>query len=278
MPRNVPSLSNILAATAKRMLADFDASREIEHRASKGSVREGTVIESLRPFLPGNVSIVGSGEMVSLDGEVSPQCDVLIVDPNSPFLIEEEGYRVALAEAVWGVIEVKSDLTTNELGDAYEKIARVKRMKRSAYGLRRTIQLSKYGREWEYFPPVGMIFAFDGAELETLGEKMALLAAKYEDTPELQVDSVWVLNRGSLTWADPNTHRVEPAPKANSSVQAISARPGEVLLQMIAHLHEHLQIAFTPGVRLLPYIKDASFGEHLMSWGRTPRTDEANDR
>lgn len=279
MPKHAASLTSILDATASEMLSQFRKSSEIEHRASKGGQREGIVINTfLERFLPRNVSVVGSGEVVSLDGDVSPQCDVLIVDPNAPFLVEEAGYRVAVAEAVFGVIEVKSNLTTSELEDAYKKIVHVKRMKRSAYGSRRSTRLRLYGRDWDYFPPLGMIFAFDGAELITLGSKMADLAAKYEDSPELQVNSVWVLNRGSLTWADPTTRQINPAPEAHSAIQAISASPGQVLLQMTAHLHEHLQIAFTPGVRLLPYLGDATFGDHVMAWERSRNANEAADR
>lgn len=96
-----------------------------------------------------------------------------------------------------------------------------------------------------------------------LGEQQTGIRAR---PPELQVDSIWVLNRGSLTWADPGTLRINPAPEKGDAIQAISSNPGQVLLQMTAHLHAFLQSAFTPGLRILDYFGDASFGNHLMAW------------
>ncbi len=283
MAKQAASLRRIFDATAMRMLAEFEETREAQHRPSKGTLREEIVLDVfLKRFLSRNVSVVGSGEVVSVDGDVSPQCDLLIVDLSAPFLIEKSGYRVAASESVFGVIEVKSNLTSAELVDAYEKVVHVKRMSRSAYLSKGLITRRVYGRTWEHFPLMGMIFAYDGAELETLGTGMATMAAKYRDTPELQVDSIWVLNRGSLTWADPGTHRINPAPEEGDAIQAISSNPGQVLLQMTAHLHAFLQSAFTPGLRILDYFGDASFGNHLMAWvpdeegGRQRRRVEAS--
>ncbi len=79
------SFAGILESVAARMLADFEASSVVEHRGSKGTVREtGFRTDFLAKYLPRNVEVTGSGEVISADGQVSGQCDVLLVDPATP--------------------------------------------------------------------------------------------------------------------------------------------------------------------------------------------------
>lgn len=193
-------LEDLLQSTAKKMLADFEASGQAKHPGSKGTVREDKVREFLDAHLSRTVDVVGSGEAVAADGQRSTQCDVMITDPTAPFLFDEESYRIATIEGVFGVIEVKSTLTSDELRNAMRKIARIKAMPRTAYmptiGPQRWRRM--YGREWHNMPMIGMVFAYDGAELDTLGQVLAEVAAELTDHPEQRTDSVWVLNRGAL--------------------------------------------------------------------------------
>jgi hypothetical protein len=193
---------------------------------------------------------------------------LLVVDPTAPFLLEKSDYRIAAVESVFGIIEVKSNLTTTELIQSYKKIAAIKAMPKTAFrpalGLERTRCV--YGRTWTHMPMVGMIFAYEGAELDTLGNAMAEVAADYADQPQLQVDSVWVLRRGSLTWADPVTHRINASPNPGDAFQAISSTPGQVLLHFAAHLHEQFAAAWTTGLNLFEYLKSENLGHHVQAW------------
>lgn len=265
------------------MSAEFERTRHVEHRGSKGSLRESLVLDRfLSKYMPRNVEIVRSSEILSADGQRSGQCDLLIKDPTAPFLLEDDDYRIAAVESVFGVIEVKSNLTTGELRDAYRKIARAKALPRTAYqealGPQRYRRM--YGSTWEHLPLIGMIFGFEGAELERLGDVMAELAEEYEDRPHLQVDSIWVLNRGSLVWSDAKTHRINVAPNPGDAFQAIKADPGQVLIQMTAHLHELFGSAWTSGLRLLDYLQQAQFGIHSKAWvpSEEDSTDKSDDR
>jgi Domain of unknown function (DUF6602) len=89
-----------------------------------------------------------------VNGKVSGQCDILIVDLSSQPSGKKD-YR-----AVYGVIEVKSDLDASQLRQAWEHIARVKTLPNAAYFPTRSDgRVSMYGRHWRYVPTAGMVFA-----------------------------------------------------------------------------------------------------------------------
>lgn len=273
------TLADILAQTANIMVAEYEESRRVQHRASKGTLRESLVLDRfLSKYMPRNVAVHGSGELCSVDGERSSQCDLLVVDPTAPFLLEKEEYRIAAVESVFGVIEVKSNLTTTELTESYRKIAAIKAMPKTAFrpalGPQRTRRV--YGQTWTHMPMVGMIFGYQGAELETLGAAMAEVAAEYKDEPHLQVDSIWVLDKGSLTWADPVTHNINVSPNPGDPFQAISSTPGQVLLQFAAHLHEQFATAWTTGFNFFDYIGSEEFGHHVRAWAPTAEESDSS--
>jgi hypothetical protein len=155
------------------MVADFKASGVAKHRGSKGAVREAQLLSNhLHKYLPRNVRAEHSGEVAAVNGAVSPQCDILIVDPSTPPLWDEEDYRIVPAESVYGVIEVKSFLDSAQLQKAGELIADVKALPKTAYfpnGPEPQRRRAAYGRDdWPYVPTVGIVFAYDGGDADTL--------------------------------------------------------------------------------------------------------------
>jgi len=78
-----------------------------------------------------------NAEIISAEGGVSPQCDILIVDRSTPQLTDSKTHRIVPAECVYGVVEVKSQLNSKETIDGCEKIAKVKRLARTAYVVQR---------------------------------------------------------------------------------------------------------------------------------------------
>jgi hypothetical protein len=102
------NLVDVLDSTARKMLVDFEASGAVEHRRSKGTIREAYLLDYLRKYLPRAVKAEHSGEAVTVDGEVSKECDIMILDPSTPPFRDEEDYRIVPIECVQGVIEVKS--------------------------------------------------------------------------------------------------------------------------------------------------------------------------
>ncbi len=202
-------LREVLDSIAKKMLADFDASGAVQHRGSKGTVRESNLLDNyLSKYLPRSVTAVHGGEAITVDGEVSAQSDIMILDPTTPPFWDEGDYRVVPIECVHGVIEVKSFLDSTQLRDAWTKIARIKRMSKKAFrsnpGYTRTRTV--YGKVWNHVPICGLIFGYDGADLGTLGTTLAELAEEEDEGhPEYFVDSVWVLNKGAWSGSTPTT-------------------------------------------------------------------------
>ena len=258
---NQPSvLGSVLASVADKMVADFRASGVAQHRGSKGTVREAQFLNNyLRKYLPGNVTAEHSAEVVAASGDVSGQCDIVIMDPSTPPFWNEQDYRIVPAECVYGVIEVKSSLDTTELRSAWEQIARVKALPKTAYhpdGLGRTRTM--YGRRWPYVPTAGMIFAYDGVGLDTLCDEFENLADLYP--PERCPDSVWVLSRGFITWTNPVNRKSDPSREPGSGYAAVQATAQQLLLPLTAHLHQHFGTAWMPYFRIADYLADVPWG------------------
>jgi hypothetical protein len=93
------------------MKIEYDfISNQFEHRGLRGSVRETTLIEFLNNYLPQKIGI-GSGEIVSVDGGVSKQQDLVLYDKmNCPILYDKGGIQIYPSEGIYSVIEVKSAL------------------------------------------------------------------------------------------------------------------------------------------------------------------------
>jgi hypothetical protein len=263
------TLAAILSQTAELMLAEYEQTRSIEHRGSKGTVRESLVLDRfLSKYMPRNVDVVGSGEACAVDGTTSSQCDLMVVDPQAPFLLEKDDYRIAAIEAVFGVIEVKSNLTADELAKSCRKIADLKAMPKTAFRQPMGFQQTRnvYGKKWPYMPVVGMVFGYEGAELRTLGDAMMEVVNEYPDEPHLWVDSVWVLKKGSLTWADGENQLINMSPKPGDTLRALESTPGQVLLQLAVHLFDQYATAWSDGLRLWEYVKKEAFGVVLGNW------------
>lgn len=163
----------------------------------------------LGKYLPRNVRAEHSGEVVAVNGKVSQQCDLLIVDPSTPAFWDEENYRIVPAECVYGVIEVKSFLDSEQLKKAGDLIAGVKALPKTAYFPSQPARTrTMYGQAWPYVPTVGMVFAYDGISIESLCDTFEELADKYPH--EQCIDSVWVLNRGFINWWDGATGMAQP--------------------------------------------------------------------
>ena len=113
------------------MLIDFDNFQsEIQHMGERGNEREASLRIFLEAYLPKRYAI-GKGEIVDTAGNVSRQCDLIIYDAlDSPLLLSGKDYRVFPAEAVYGVIEVKSVLDGNQFQKASENICSVKNLER----------------------------------------------------------------------------------------------------------------------------------------------------
>jgi hypothetical protein len=248
------------------MLADFKASGIAKHRGSKGTVREAQLLSNfLRKYLPRTVIAEHSGEVIATNGQVSGQCDILIMDPDTPPFWDEEDYRIVPVECLYGVIEVKSFLDREELRSACANIARLKSFPKTAYHWNKIEQTRwAYGRSWQYVPTVGIIFAYNGLNIETLGE--TLKEVSEGQPPELRVDSVWVLNKGFINWSSPSNGNIDPSPEPGAGIVAFEATPQEMLMPLVAHLNNHFVTAWMSALKITDYMQNDTWGRCVTSW------------
>jgi hypothetical protein len=255
-------VSEILHDAARRMRADYDRSRAFDHRGETGTVRQEIVSSFMAPFLPGHLAIVNSAELITVDRQGSPQCDVVIYDRSTPPFLDMVSYRKLPNECVYGVIEVKSSLDKPQLLDACEKIERVKRLPKAAYHPALTPQTRKiYGKTYEeYCPTVGMIFAFDSTDLRTLGQHLVDWCDDRE--PELWPDSVWVLGKGYLMWTHPQTGLLDPFPLERSGLLPLepSGPEEDILFPLAVCLNVYFATAWMRPLNLGAYAGDDSMG------------------
>jgi hypothetical protein len=92
MERN--PLGEIFQLASDRLRADFVSSGGFMHRGEKGGAREKILVDFISEYLQGHVQAFHSGEVVTVDGQVSPQCDILVCDRSTPPLLDMDSYRI----------------------------------------------------------------------------------------------------------------------------------------------------------------------------------------
>ncbi len=104
----------------------------IAHPGEKGAATEENWRRLLRSYLPARYQ-VASGCAVDVDGNVSEQIDVLLLDNQyTPVLFETGGVRYFPAESLYAAFEVKQDINKDHIGYAGDKVASVRRLRRTS--------------------------------------------------------------------------------------------------------------------------------------------------
>jgi hypothetical protein len=171
----------------------------IQHRGNKGSSREEHLRAFFRERLPTNYAIA-EGEVVDLNGQTSPQLDIMFYDQSVDFALAAGTTQILAAEALLSSIEVKSKLTTAEI-------------EKSVVAARRLRTLQPHGR------PLGGTDIGDKEDKMKVARYFHCIFAYDTDLSESQwmsreadrfnavcgndhvIDAVYVLNRGLLNIA-----------------------------------------------------------------------------
>lgn len=106
------------------------------HRPSAGSNREDLVATFLREHLPERFG-VGTGLIVSHDGEFSNEADLVVFDKlnNSP-LYPGVNKKLWPVEAIYALIEVRTQLSPRDVEDVVLKVRRFKKLRRRFRAMR----------------------------------------------------------------------------------------------------------------------------------------------
>lgn len=257
-------IERILASVAAKLRADFEGlTREIKHLGARGHAREILLVEGfLKLYLPGTVQVTGNGEVISAGGETSSECDVLVVDPRTPPLLEVSGYRVVPIEYVYGIIEVKSQLSAAALEETLTKVRRTKQIGKSAFMPQEgpvIMSTRLYGREWNYFPLTAFVFAYDSVNLPDLA--FAINQAQREVPLPERIDAVWVLNKGFLVNKNSASKQYEATPTPGSLL--VPVQSDNPLLTMTLMMQHLFQEAWMSKFRAHDYFAGVNHGTPL---------------
>lgn len=130
--------------------------RRLPHEGLKGSENEQALADVLRSFLPSRYGLEVNALVIDRDGDVSRQCDIIIYDA-----VQFPQYfrKVYPIETVIAVIEVKTELTKQQVASALQNEA-------SLRALRFQPLLTPYWRartdreKIPHVPPVHCIFGY----------------------------------------------------------------------------------------------------------------------
>ncbi|MEU5888038.1 DUF6602 domain-containing protein [Streptomyces sp. NPDC047461] len=260
------NLAAMLRSVAQRMGADFQQSRAFKHRGEAGGVRESLVCDFLQNYLPGQNTALHSGEIISLSGSVSSQCDVLIVDSQTPPFTSMQDYRVVPIECVYGTIEVKTRLTKGELINACEKIREIKQMEKIAYYENSLVKTTAkaYGRIHPHFPTVGDIFAFDSIDLDTIGQHLAEWC-QGKDCSTVP-DGVWILGKGYFQWETEGGQISMRATQAGRLTRFAPWEETDILYPMLMALNINYGESWMDRLKLVDYATSTPLGQYRKKW------------
>ena len=191
-------IEDLLRAAGRQLRADFQEIQNCNpHAGERGAEAEDILKQFLRERLPKRFG-VEAGLVVGRDGTVSRQSDVIIYDSlNSPVYRSGPKMHILPRDNVAAVVEVKSKLNKEELADAANKIASVKKIKASLIcGIDQPVTFS----DLIMTGTLGCVFAFDSyTSLETLADNLKAINKEHES--HCWIDLVVVLDKGIVGYS-----------------------------------------------------------------------------
>lgn len=105
-------INGVVKARLRGLIAQLEESRQVDHAATKGALREKYLTDFLQSLLPPNYTVSG-GFICDVLGSVSPQIDLILADTSTiPSIAFASDVSLIPVEAAIGAVEVKSTLTT----------------------------------------------------------------------------------------------------------------------------------------------------------------------
>lgn len=188
--------------------------RKLPHAGLAGSENEKALAELLKLFLPPRFGVENSGIVIDRHGGESRQCDIIIFDNwNFPSYLR----KVFPVELVYGVIEVKTNITATEARSAIENLESVAQLdfhpRLTPYWINRS---QEEGIQTD--PPFGVVFGYrsEVKAFETFSNWFPLssvfrgrpLRESGDDLkyPEIRTLDVCALDKGMIMMASSNQY------------------------------------------------------------------------
>jgi len=177
-----PILHEYFRDSADVLLAEYERSKGQEAATNLGYNRELFCNKLLARVLPPRLTL-RRGEIWDSQGNRTGQLDIVILRDDTPSLTFGEA-DTYLAEGVFGVVEVKSNLTTVKLHEALMTLKRVKSLNPTRGAMIKSGPVLDRA--------LRCVFAYEGASWETLLQELG----KPENNDV--ADLICVLTRGAL--------------------------------------------------------------------------------
>jgi len=177
------------------MLAEYDRSSKAgSHGGDLGENREQLIVDFLNQNQPRSLYAQRGGQVIGVNQESSQQIDVIIShDYSIEFRAHEKSYRIA--EAVIGVIAVKSNLTSSALKADFKNISSVPEPSPEAFSIAHLggeNLIDAYRNSY----PARMIIGFEGATADTLIDALHELRNENQDIIFKFPEVIMVLRHG----------------------------------------------------------------------------------
>ena len=166
-----------LKLSTKRIMTDFEATKQIWHNASAGMLREKVIKDVIKPYLPDCYGISG-GLCYDCEDKRSKQLDVIFYDKLFSYRLPfDNDFTVFPCESVYGNLEIKTTLNKNSIQEAIDNIVSLKSLKREVATefnitphLELTVGEKHFGdKKNNYF---GIIFAYQSSDVKTIMENI----------------------------------------------------------------------------------------------------------
>jgi len=187
----------LFRAVSDKMRADFEITAQHAHMGTRGTAREDVLREFLsQGRLPPKYGL-GAGEVVGRVRDVSRQCDIVVYDKiDGLSLLYSEHNQIYPIDSVYGIIEVKSRLSKNELIDSLEKVKSLKKMS-PAGGIAESLG-NGFNIVRARPKPFGVVFAYslDSNSLDSLYQNLSDWES--ENPAHLWPNYICVLGEGCM--------------------------------------------------------------------------------
>lgn len=162
-------------------------------------------------------------------------------------------------ECVYAVVEVKGSLTLGEVDTVFRNMQSVKQLKKTAYlpenGIM-TRSVNMYGQDWPIWPVNYYVFAFGGADLTSIAQRLQQLTIEAAAPAASRVDMVCILDRGVIcNRTSDGLFDALPTPTSNLFV----CNTAKSLLLFYTLATRYLNQAWLPSFRFKDYLGAITF-------------------
>lgn len=179
-----------------QMIVDYEKTKDLKHPRDKGNSREVLLRKFLKEsgFLPKKYEVSDrSIRVASTTGHITKEIDIALYDSSEMISLmnRQDIYEVYPVETVYGVIQVKSNLTKKELISGLDNLRSFKKLKKNINDSHGFALLFAYCSDMKWLDIV--------RELETFAEN---------NPREYLPNLIFILGRGYFRWGERGVNSV----------------------------------------------------------------------